>query len=130
MSAFPWTKNYPEGIPEDLGELEFGNILELFDKAFKENGSKVAYENMGKQLTFNDVDRLSRNFAAFIQNHWQLKKGDPIAIQMPNLLQYPVVLIGALRAGLIVVNTNPLYTPREMKHQYLDAGVKAVVIVA
>ncbi|MEM6360894.1 MAG: AMP-binding protein [Bacteroidota bacterium] len=130
MSAFPWTKNYPEGIPEDLGELEFGNLLELFDKAFNENGHKVAYENMGKQLTFNDVDRLSRNFAAFIQNHWQLKKGDPIAIQMPNLLQYPVVLIGALRAGLIVVNTNPLYTPREMKHQYLDAGVKAVVIVA
>lgn len=130
MSAFPWTKNYPDGIPADLGELEFDNLLDLFDKRFQENADKIAYENMGKKLTYAEVDKLSRNFAAFVQNHWGLKKGDAIAIQMPNLLQYPIVLVGALRAGLIVVNTNPLYTPREMKHQYLDAGVKAVVIVA
>ncbi|MEM9858588.1 MAG: AMP-binding protein [Bacteroidota bacterium] len=130
MSALPWIKNYPKGIPQELGELEYKNLLELFDAAFKTNANKVAFENMGKQLTYADLDKLSTDFAAFLQSHWQLKKGDAIAIQMPNLLQYPVVLIGALRAGLIVVNTNPLYTPREMKHQYLDAGVKAVVIVA
>ncbi|MEM6523708.1 MAG: AMP-binding protein [Bacteroidota bacterium] len=130
MSAFPWIKNYPEGIPAELGELDYDNLLDLFDHAFKNHANTVAYENMGKQLTYSELDELSQNFAAFLQHHWQLKKGDSIAIQMPNLLQYPVVLIGALRAGLIVVNTNPLYTPREMKHQYLDAGVKAVIIVA
>ncbi|MEM7107629.1 MAG: AMP-binding protein [Bacteroidota bacterium] len=130
MSAFPWINNYPKGVPAELGELDYDNLLELFEAAFKNYAGTVAYENMGKQLTYADVDRLSQDFAAFLQHHWQLKKGDAIAIQLPNLLQYPVVLIGALRAGLVVVNTNPLYTPREMKHQYRDSGVKAVVILA
>lgn len=89
-----------------------------------------AFENMGKSLNFCEVDNLSKDFAAYLQNVAKLQKGDKIAIQMPNLLQYPIAMFGALRAGLIVVNTNPLYTSKEMEHQFLDSGVKAIVIVA
>ncbi len=130
MSVFPWVERYPQGIPDSIGNLEYDNLLELFDTIFSQYSSKEAYENMGKIMTFKDVDEQSKHFAAFLQNRFGLKKGDTIALQMPNLLQYPIALIGALRAGLIVVNTNPLYTPREMKHQFLDSGAKAIVIVA
>src|SRR5690606_1066815 len=86
--------------------------------------------NMGVRLTYEQLDTLSRNFAAYLQKDLGLKKGDRIAIQMPNLLQFPIAFFGALRAGLVVVNTNPLYTPREMEHQFVDSGATAIVIVA
>lgn len=130
MSEFPWVKRYPKNIPAEIGEIEYKSLVEMFEDSFAINSGKEAFENMGKAITFKELDILSRNFAAYLQNKLNLKKGDTIALQMPNLLQYPVALVGALRAGLIVVNTNPLYTPREMEHQFKDAGVKAVVIVA
>jgi len=127
---FPWFKNYPEGVQHEIKLYDYTSLIELFEESCKKFSSKVAFENMGAQLTFGEVDRLSRDFAAYLQNDLKLKKGDRIAIQMPNLLQFPVVFFGALRAGLIVVNTNPLYTPREMEHQFKDSGAVAIVIVA
>ncbi|MTI20596.1 long-chain-fatty-acid--CoA ligase [Fulvivirga sp. RKSG066] len=130
MNEFSWVKRYPKGIPASIGELEYQSLLEMFEDAFDKNAGNVAFENMGKTMTYRELDIKSRNFSAYLQSKFGLKKGDTIAIQMPNLLQYPIALIGALRAGLIVVNTNPLYTPREMAHQFKDAKVKAVVIVS
>lgn len=130
MSTFPWIANYPKGIPATIEDDRPENIIEMYETSFKKFGSREAFENMGKSLTFQEINQLSTNFAAYLQNDLKLNKGDRIAIQMPNCLQYPVVLIGALKAGLIVVNTNPLYTPREMEHQFNDAGVQTIVIVA
>ncbi len=130
MQSFPWYKHYPAGTPETIGALEYTSLIDLFETASKKYSDRIAFENMGAQLTFSEVDRLSSHFAAYLQNELGLKKGERIAIQMPNLLQFPIAFIGALKAGLIVVNTNPLYTPREMEHQFKDANVSAIVIVA
>jgi long-chain acyl-CoA synthetase len=127
--AFPWFSKYPNGIPQEIGPLEFRSLVELFKVSSKKYKDRIAYENMGKTLTFSEVDIYSTSFAAFLQKELGLKKGDRIAIQMPNLLPFPVAFIGAVKAGLVVVNTNPLYTPREMEHQFRDAGVSAVVIL-
>lgn len=128
MANFPWIKNYPEGIPAEIKLYEYESLADLFEKSCAKFKDLVAFENMGATMTFAEVDRLSRDFAAYLQSIG-LKKGDRIAIQMPNLLQFPVAFFGALRAGLTVVNTNPLYTPREMEHQFKDSGAKAIVIV-
>ena len=130
MSERIWVKRYPEGIPADISDKRPDNLIQLLETSFKNFGSKEAFENMGKSLTYHEVDQQSDFFAAYLQNKLGMKKGDRIAIQMPNCLQYPIVLIGALKAGCVVVNTNPLYTHREMEHQFSDAQVKAVVIVA
>lgn len=130
MSNHTWIDKYPQGVPANISESRPNNLVKLLDDAFKSFGSKEAFENMGKALTYHEVDKQSDFFAAYLQNKLGMKKGDRIAIQMPNCLQYPIVLIGALKAGCIVVNTNPLYTHREMEHQFSDAEVKAVVIVA
>lgn len=129
VDSYPWLKHYPDGVPYEINPDAYPSIIELMEEGFSNFANKAAYSNMGKELTFGEVDRLSRNFAAYLQNSG-LQKGDRIAIQMPNCLQYPVVLFGAIRAGLVVVNTNPLYTPREMKHQFNDSGAKAIVIIA
>lgn len=125
----PWLQHYPAGIPHEINPDAYNSVIELMEDGFEKHAHKAAYSNMGKELTFGKIDTLSRNFAAYLQN-CGLKAGDRIAIQMPNCLQYPVALFGAIRAGLVVVNTNPLYTPREMKHQFTDSGAKAIVIVA
>ena len=130
MSTFPWIASYPEGIPAEIEEHRPESLLEIYNKAFQRFADREAFENMGKVMTFADVDRLSTAFAAYLQNTLEMEQGDRIAIQMPNCLQYPIALVGAQKAGLIVVNTNPLYTPREMEHQFNDAQVKAVVIMA
>jgi long-chain acyl-CoA synthetase len=130
MSNFKWVDNYPKGIPTEIEPLKHNSLAEMFEECFAKYGEQVAFENMGKSLTYNELDSHSRSFAAYLQNKFGLKKGDSIAIQMPNTLQYPVAMVGALRAGLKVVNTNPLYMPREMEHQFNDASVKAIVIVA
>jgi long-chain acyl-CoA synthetase len=130
MTSFPWLRNYSAGIPDQLGSLDFASLPELFEAACKKFGDRIAFENMGGKITYSEVDRLSTNFAAYLQNELGLKKGERIAIQMPNLLQFPIAMIGSLKAGLIVVNTNPLYTPREMEHQFKDAGISAIVIVS
>ena len=129
MSAV-WLKSYPKGVPAEINPDRYGSIVEAFKSACEKFKDKPCFTNMGVTLTYADIDRLSAQFAAFLRNELGLTKGDRIGIQMPNVLQYPVALFGALRAGLVVVATNPLYTPREMEHQYKDAGVKAIVILA
>ncbi|MBT1699880.1 AMP-binding protein [Fulvivirgaceae bacterium PWU4] len=130
MKDFPWYKSYPAGVPNEVKLYEYNSVTEIFDESCKKYKDKIAFENMGATLTFAQVDELARNFAAYLQQDLKLQKGERIAIQMPNLLQFPIAFLGALRAGLIVVNTNPLYTPREMEHQFKDSGAVAIVIVA
>jgi long-chain acyl-CoA synthetase len=130
MKEFPWTKMYPAGIPPEVALYEHQSLIALFEAVFQTYGERIAFENMGTQLSYGALDELSTHFAAYLQEGLGLKKGERIAIQMPNLLQFPVALIGALKAGLIVVNTNPLYTPREMEHQFRDSGASAIVIVS
>ena len=130
MSERPWLKSYPKAVPAEIDPGRFKSIVAVFRDACERFQDKPCFTNMGVTLTFRDLERLSGQFAAFLRNDLKLQKGDRIGLQMPNVLQYPVALFGALRAGLIVVNTNPLYTPREMEHQYRDAGVKAIVVLA
>ncbi len=130
MQDYPWFKNYPQGIPQEIDPDKFASIPDLLDRSIGKYGERTAYISMGKSISFNEFDKLSATFAAFLQQELKLKKGDRIAVQMPNLLQWPVAVFGAVRAGLIVVNTNPLYTAREMEHQFKDTGAKAIVILA
>ena len=123
----PWVSNYPTGIPANINPDEYSSLVEMFETVFKKYGSKPAFTNMGKAITFSELDTKSKQFGAYLMSRG-LEKGDRVALMMPNMLQYPIALMGALRAGLVVVNTNPLYTPREMHHQFTDAGVKAIVI--
>lgn len=118
------------GMPDSVELDKYNNVAELFNDCARRFADRPAYTSLGNTLTYADVDRLSAAFAAYLQNHTGLEKGDRIAIQMPNLVQYPVVLFGAMRAGLVVVNTNPLYSPRELEHQLNDAGAKAIVVLA
>lgn len=127
--TFPWLSHYPEGVPYEINPDAYSSLLDLIETSFKKHKDSPAYTNMDRVITFEKLDELSRNFAAYLQSIG-LKKGDRIAIQMPNVLQYPVAMFGALRAGLVIVNTNPLYTPREMLHQFNDSGAKAIVIMA
>lgn len=130
MQEFPWLKYYPDSVPHTVDVTAYANLVEMFDESISKYKDAVAYECMGKTLTFKELGELSTSFAAFLQQELKMEKGDRLGIQMPNLLQYPVALFGALKAGLVVVNVNPLYTPSEMKHQYTDAGVDAIVILA
>ncbi|MCI5081059.1 MAG: AMP-binding protein [Saprospiraceae bacterium] len=123
----PWLKNYPKGVPANIDPDAFPTLVAMFEDTFKKYAKIPAFTCMGKTLTYEQVDKLSADFGAYLTSRG-LEKGDRIALMMPNLIQYPIALFGALRAGLIVVNTNPLYTPREMHHQFTDAGVKAVII--
>ena len=125
-----WLKSYPKGTPAEIDPDRYDSILDVLGTACRRFHDRPAYTNMGVTLTFADLDRLSRDFAAFLTHELGLKPGDRVGLQMPNVLQYPVAMFGALRAGMVVVNTNPLYTAREMEHQYRDAGVKAIVILA
>lgn len=126
----PWFAKYPRGIPHEIGAYEYESLIELFDAAVQKFPSRVAFENFGKQITFSEVDKHSTSFAAYLQNELKLKQGDRIAIQIPNLIQFPIAFMGAIKAGLIAVNTNPLYTSPEMEHQFNNADVSAVVIVS
>ncbi len=130
MIDFPWFKHYPKDVSHEIKLYDYNSINELFELSCNKYSDRVAFENMGVTLTYKELGELSRDFAAYLQDGLGLKKGERIAIQMPNLLQFPIAFFGALRAGLIVVNTNPLYTPREMEHQFKDAEISAIVIVA
>lgn len=123
----PWLKNYPPGIPSNIDPDQFSTLLDMFDDSFKKYRNLKAFQCMGSDLSYDKLDKYSRNFAAYLHSRG-LVPGDRIALMMPNLLQYPIALFGALRAGLIIVNTNPLYTPREMLHQFKDSEAKAIVI--
>ncbi|NND58730.1 MAG: long-chain-fatty-acid--CoA ligase FadD [Gammaproteobacteria bacterium] len=124
-----WLKSYPPGIPAEIDVDEFASLREIIEKSCTRFADKPAYTNMGRSITFGELDQLSRAFGAYLQKNLSLNKGDRIAIMMPNLLQYPIAAMGALRAGMVVVNTNPLYTARELKHQLSDSGAKAIVIL-
>ncbi|HNV30325.1 MAG TPA: AMP-binding protein [Cyclobacteriaceae bacterium] len=126
----PWFSKYPKGIPQQIGPYEYDSLLDLFKVAAKKYPNRVAFESFGKQITFGEVDKLSTAFAAYLQQELKLQKGDRVAIQMPNLIQFPIAFMGVIKAGLIAVNTNPLYTPREMEYQFNDAGISAIVIVS
>lgn len=128
-----WLKEYMDGVPHEIDMSTHPNITAVLDAAVEKYGNNTAYVchagSIEQTLTFNDVDRLSKAFAAYLQNYTGLQPGDKIAIQMPNLLQYPIAIFGALRAGLTIVNTNPLYTGGEMLHQFKDSGIKGLVIM-
>ena len=125
-----WFQNYPEGSEKFLDTSKYESILDMFDKAVREHPDRPAYINMGQVLTFRKLEERSRAFAAYLQNEFKLQRGDRVALMMPNLLQYPIALLGILRAGLIAVNVNPLYTPRELEHQLQDSGAVAIVVVS
>jgi len=128
MTDRPWLGQYPANVPAEIDMTEFSSIVDVIDRSCETYADQVAYLNFGVSLTYRQVDEYSRAFAARMQA-LGLKKGDRIAIMMPNVLQYPIAVFGALRAGLVVVNTNPLYTARELKHQLKDSGARAIVIM-
>ena len=125
-----WLQSYPPHVPADINPDQYASLVELFRHSVERFHDRPAFQNMGKILTYHEVDELSREFAAYLIHEAGLHAGDRIALMMPNLLQYPIALFGALRAGLIVVNTNPLYTARELEHQLKDSDAKAIVVLA
>jgi len=124
-----WLKNYPAGIPAEIDPDRFGSLPDLIEKLAVKFADKPAFHNLGCTISYAELERLSRNFAAFLQGLPRMAKGERVAIMSPNLLQYPVALFGILRAGMTVVNVNPLYTPRELEHQLKDSGARAIVIL-
>ena len=125
----PWLRSYPPGVPADIDAKQFASVRDIFARSIERFADLPAFSNMGRTITFREVDRLSRDFAAWLQHGAKLPRGARVAIMMPNCLQYPVALFGALRAGYTVVNCNPLYTPRELEHQLNDSGAEAIVIL-
>ena len=130
MNDAPWYAHYPKNVPQQIDSAEYESLVELLDVSFKKFGENAAFENMGKVITFSELKTAANNFSAYLIHDLGLSKGDKVAIQMPNLLQYPVVLFGALRAGMTVVNVNPLYTSSELKHQLNDSDAKVIVVLA
>jgi long-chain acyl-CoA synthetase len=124
-----WLQSYQQGVPAEVDLNEFQSLGEMVEKSVARYRDRVAYINMGAQISYGELDTLSRNFAAYLQTDLKLARGARIAIMMPNVLQYPICMIGALRAGYVVVNCNPLYTPRELEHQLKDSGAEAIVIL-
>ncbi|GKX58221.1 long-chain-fatty-acid--CoA ligase FadD [Leminorella grimontii] len=125
-----WLSRYPKDVPSDINLDRYNSLADMFENSVRRFADQPAYINQGKVMTFRRLEKRSRAFAAYLQNTLGLKKGDRVALMMPNVLQYPIALFGVLRAGLVVVNVNPLYTPRELEHQLNDCGAKAIVIVS
>lgn len=126
----PWLDKYPQDVDSDLKKITESSLIELFELSFKQFSTHNAFSNMDKQLNYAQLDEKSKAVATYLQQNLKLRQGDRVAIMMPNLLQYPIVLLGILRAGLIVVNVNPLYTATELKHQLIDSGASAIFIVS
>ncbi|MFT3757223.1 MAG: long-chain fatty acid--CoA ligase [Pseudoxanthomonas sp.] len=124
-----WFKNYPQGVPHEIDLDQYRSIVSVFDESVAKYGDRDAFINFGKTISYARLEELSRQFAGYLLGELKLKKGDRVAIMMPNCLQYPVALFGTLRAGLTVVNVNPMYTPRELKHQLVDSGASVLVVV-
>ena len=125
-----WKDKYPVGVAAEINPDQYPNILAVLKESCQRFADKPAFSNLGKTLTYGEIYTLSGDFAAYLQKHTDLKPGDRIAVQLPNVLQYPIVVFGAMRAGLVVVNTNPLYTARELEHQFNDSGAKALICLA
>ena len=125
-----WKDKYPEGIPSEIDTGQYRSILDVLDCSVRKYGDKPIFSNLGKTISYNDLHCLSGEFCSYLQNYTDLRPGDRIAVMLPNLLQFPIIVFGALRAGLVIVNTNPLYTGREMEHQFNDSGAKALVVLS
>ena len=125
----PWLANYPAGVPAEIDLNEFRSIVSVLETSCQRFRDRPAFENLGRTLTYAEIDDLSARFGAYLIHELKMKRGDRIAIMMPNLLQYPIAIFGALRAGLTVVNTNPMYTARELHHQMVDSGATAIVVL-
>ncbi len=128
MTDRPWLSAYPPGVPADMDVHAYSSLVGLLEEAFQQYGSRVAFSSMGKELTYAELDAQSRAMAAYLQS-LGLQPGDRVALMMPNVLQYPISVAAVLRAGLVVVNVNPLYTARELQHQLNDSGAKAIIII-
>ena len=124
-----WLQSYQEGVPAEVDLGEFQSLGEMFQNSVTLYRDRVVFINMGAEMTYGELDALSRDFAAYLQTSLKLQKGDRVPIMMPNVLQYPVCMLGALRAGCVVVNCNPLYTPRELEHQLKDSGAETIVVL-
>ncbi|MDX2410648.1 MAG: AMP-binding protein, partial [Woeseiaceae bacterium] len=124
-----WHKSYPEWVPEELPAAPFRSVRDLFEQAFEKWPDQPSYHNMGTTLSYRQLDELSMQFACYLQKTLGLTRGERVAIMLPNILQYPVAMCGAFRAGLVVVNVNPLYTARELEHQLADSGAKCIIIL-
>ena len=124
-----WLQSYPPGLPEEIDADRFRSTAEIWLDACRKFAERPAYSNMGAVLTYGEMDRLTASVAGYLRDRLQLAQGDRVAVMMPNLLQYPIVLFGALRAGMTVVNVNPLYTARELQHQLRDSGAKVIFIL-
>jgi long-chain acyl-CoA synthetase len=124
-----WLKSYPENVPAEVDVDAFGSVVDMFEKSVAKFADRPAYVHMGATLTYAELDRLSRDFAAFLREGLKLPRGARVALMMPNVLQYPIALFGALRGGYVVVNCNPLYTPRELERQLIDCGAEAVLVL-
>ncbi len=125
-----WLSRYPADVPAEIDPDRYSSLIEMFENGVRRYADRPAFINMGEVMTFRKLEERSRAFAAYLQNQLKLQKGDRVALMMPNLLQYPVALFGVLRAGMVVVNVNPLYTPRELEHQLKDSGASTIVIVS
>ncbi len=124
-----WIKSYPEGVPAELPTPPYRSVRDLIEHSFSEYPDNPAYTNLGRTITYGDLDRLSMKFACYLQQTLGLVRGERVAIMLPNILQYPVALCGIFRAGLVVVNVNPMYTARELRHQLKDSGARCIVIL-
>jgi len=125
----PWLASYPANVPAQVNVDEYPSIVSVLEQACERFRDNAAFTNFGTALSYDDIDRLSARFAAYLLGELKLKKGDRVALMMPNVLQYPIAIFGVLRAGLTVVNTNPMYTARELRHQLIDSGAKAIVVM-
>ncbi len=126
--ARPWLAAYPQGVPADIDPSQYSSLVQLMEQAFKDYAGRTAYSFMGRDISYGETDALSRQLAAYLQG-LGLARGDRVALMMPNVPQYPVAVAAVLRAGYVVVNVNPLYTPRELEHQLKDSGARAIVII-
>jgi long-chain acyl-CoA synthetase len=129
MSSAAWFAHYPEGVPHQIDPDQHSSIVDVFNQSVKQYAALPAFQNFGKTLSYAELDRLSQQFANYLLNDLKLKKGDRVALMMPNVLQYPIAIFGVLRAGMVVVNVNPMYTPRELKHQLVDSGASVIVVM-
>ena len=129
MTGEPWLAAYPEGVPATIDPERYASLNDLLNQSFERYGDLPALENFGVSMTFAEFDTASRRLAAFLQSRDELKQGDRVAVMLPNLIQYPVVVVALLRAGLTIVNVNPLYKPRELEHQLRDSGARAIIVL-
>ena len=124
-----WLKSYPEGVPAEIDSSAQGSLGDFIKTSFEKFRDRTAFISMGKAMSYGELDLKSRAFASYLQNVARLPRGARVALMMPNVLQYPIAAFGALRAGYVVVNCNPLYSPRELKHQLVDSGAEAIVVL-